>query len=97
MDIKYAMPFGALYKLSDTDRIEICRQISEACEKSFRRGFHHGHEGCGEVAVDVFNWRFNTPLHDSPSPHGTFDNRSISRHAHEVGLPVTPTQPEEQS
>lgn len=97
MDWKYAMRFGALYKLSDEDRLDICRQIAEACEQSFRRGFSHGYQGCGEVAVDVLDWRFNVPHSESPSPHGTYDNDSLSRHSHEVGLPIHVSQPEMQA
>lgn len=97
MDEKYEMRFGALYKLSDEDRRDICQQIAEACEQSFRRGFQQGYEGCGEVTVDVPNWRFNTPHSDSPSPHGTYDNDSLSRHAHEVGLPIYTSEPEMRS
>ena len=80
--------FGVLYKLSSEDRLEICQQIAEACEQSFRRGFSQGYAGCGEVVVDVEDWRFNTPLSDSPSPHGTYDSDALHRHANEVGLPI---------
>lgn len=97
MDHKYEKRFGALYKLSDEDRRSICQQIAEACEQSFRRGFAQGHEGCGEVVVDVLDWRFNVPRSDSPSPHGTYSSDSMSRHAHEVGLPVHIAEPETQS
>jgi predicted DNA-binding transcriptional regulator AlpA len=79
--------FGPLYKLSKHDRRKVCREIAEACEKSFRRGFHQGREGVGDVVVDLMEWRFNTPLSESPSPHGTYDSDSITRHSHEVGLP----------
>lgn len=97
MDLRGDVRFGALYKLSDEDRLDICQQIAEACEQSFRRGFAQGHEGFGEVAVDILDWRFNCPHHLSPSPHGTYDSSLLSRHAHEVGLPVLVSQPEKQS
>lgn len=79
--------FGTLYKLSNEDRRKVCQEIAEACEKSFRRGFHQGREGAEDVVVDVVDWRFNTPLSDSPSPHGTYDCDAITRHANEVELP----------
>ena len=82
-----ACRFFALYKLSKEDRRKICREIAEACEKSFRRGFHQGREGAGDVVVDLMDWRFNTPLSQSPSPHGTYDSDAITRHSAEVGLP----------
>ena len=88
--------FGLLYKLSDKDRVALCREIAEACEQSFRRGFQHGYEGVGDVVVDVLDWRFNTSLKKSPSPHGTYDSDSLNRHAHEVGLPIHVSQPAEQ-
>ena len=88
--------FGLLYKLSDDERLHVCRAISEACEQSFRRGFCHGYAGAEEVAVDVLDWRFNVPLCESPSPHGTYDNDSLHRHAHEVGLPIHDIEPEKQ-
>ena len=88
-DFKTACRFGALYKLSKKDRREVCQEIAEACEKSFRRGFHQGREGADDVVVDVMEWRFNAPLSDSPSPHGTYDSSAIARHSSEVGLPRT--------
>lgn len=89
--------FGLLYRLSNADRVAVCQEIAEACEKSFRRGFSQGYQGCGEVMVDVMEWRFNTPLSDSPSPHCTYDNDALHRHAHEVGLPIYVHEPETQS
>lgn len=80
--------FGALYKLSADERLDICRQIAEACEQSFRRGFSQGHLGCGDVVVDVMDWRFNTSISQSPSPHGTYSSDALRRHANEVGLPI---------
>ena len=97
MDLRSEVRFGALYKLSDEDRLDICQQIAEACEQSFRRGFQQGHEGGSEVTVDILDWRFNCPHRLSPSPHGTYDSYSLERHAHEVGLPVLVSQPEMQS
>jgi hypothetical protein len=88
VDHKCLMRFGALYKLSDADRIAVCQEIAEACEKSFRRGFSHGYMGVGGVVVDVMDWRFNVSLSDSPSAHGTYDSTALHRHAHEVGLPI---------
>jgi hypothetical protein len=97
MDMQRARRFGALYKLSDEDRVQVCQQIAEACEQSFRRGFSQGYAGCEQVVVDVLSWRFNVPLSESPSPHGTYDNDSLSRHAFAVGLPTFVAQPEQQS
>ena len=85
MQSKLATRFGALYKLSEEDRLDICQQIAEACEKSFRRGFQQGYES-EEIAVDLIDWRFATTLSESVSPHGTYNSPSILRHAHEVGL-----------
>lgn len=96
MKSKLATRFGALYKLSDEDRLDICQQIAEACEKSFRRGFQQGYEGADDVAVDVLNWRFNTSLRKSPSPHGTYSCTALDRHRMEVGLPTSLSQPEMQ-
>jgi hypothetical protein len=90
-----ATRFGLLYRLKDDDRIAVCKAIAEACEQSFRRGFMHGWMGSGDVEVDVMDWRFNTPLSESPSPHGTYDNSSIARHTHEIGLPSHASQPVE--
>lgn len=81
------MRFGSLYKLSDEDRIKVCQEIAEACEQSFRRGFAQGYAGCGTVEVDVTEWRFNVPLSESPSPHGTYDATTLARHTFAVGLP----------
>lgn len=86
--------FGLLYKLSDEDRLTICQEIAEACEKSFRRGFSQGCESSADVVVDLEQWRFSTPLAQSPSPHGTYDSSSICRHASEVGLPSYYSEPE---
>lgn len=86
-EFQLAMRFGVLYRLKDEDRLAVCKAIAEACEQSFRRGFMHGWMGSGDVEVDVMDWRFNTPLSESPSPHGSYDNSSLARHSHEVGLP----------
>ena len=91
MELEQMMRFGALWKLSDSDRANICREIANACEQSYRRGFMHGHIGEYGVEVDLFDWRFNTPLSESPSPHGTYDADSLTRHAAEIGLPSLPT------
>lgn len=97
MDFKIAGRFGALYKLSEKDRRDICQQIAEACEQSFRRGFQHGYEGVGDVVVDVLDWRFNTSLKKSPSPHGTYSCTALDRHRMEVGIPCRDCEPEKQS
>ena len=98
MESKLATRFGALYKLSEEDRLDICQQIAEACEKSFRRGFSQGFDSDhDEVSVDIEEWRFSTPLAKSVSPHGTYSGSSLMRHAHEVGLPIFFDQPEMQS
>ena len=97
MEAKLAMRFGALYKLSDKDRLEVCREIAEACEKSFRRGFQQGYEGADEVVVDVLDWRFNTSLRKSPSPHGTYSCTALDRHRMEVGLPCRAFEPEKRT
>ena len=89
-----SLRFGRLFKLSDEDRVALCQEIAEACEQSFRRGFHQGHEGSEDVTVDVLSWRFNIPLSDSPSPHGAYDMDSLARHSHEAGLPIQVVQPE---
>jgi hypothetical protein len=94
MQFEESLRFGPLFKLSEDDRLAMCRQIAEACEQSFRRGFQQGYEGAGDVTVDVLAWRFAVPLSESPSPHGTYDTDSLSRHAHEVGLPCNTCQPE---
>jgi hypothetical protein len=94
MRFEESLRFGRLFKLSDEDRVALCHEIAEACEQSFRRGFQQGYEGAEPVTVDVLSWRFNTPLSESPSPHGLYDNDSISRHSHEVGLPSQVVQPE---
>lgn len=86
--------FGLLFKLSDEDRLKLCKEIAEACEKSFRRGFQQGYMGCGDVVVDVERWRFAAPLSSSPSPHGTYSTTAIARHSFEVGLPSRVNQPE---
>jgi hypothetical protein len=90
-----ATRFGLLYRLKDEDRIAVCNAIAEACEQSFRRGFMQGWMGSGDVEVDVMDWRFNTPLSESPSPHGTYDNSSLARHTHEIGLPSSCLPPVE--
>lgn len=98
MKSKLATRFGALYKLSDEDRLDICQQIAEACEQSFRRGFQQGLDSDGsDVVVDIMSWRFATPMAESVSPHGTYTCSSISRHTHEVGLPAFFEKPEMQS
>ena len=95
MESKLVTRFGALYKLSEEDRLDICQQIAEACEQSFRRGFSQGLDSDDdEVVVDIMKWRFATPLAESVSPHGTYSGPSILRHAHEVGLPTFFDQPE---
>lgn len=94
MDAFKYQRFGLLFKLSDADRLKLCKEIAEACEKSFRRGFQHGYMGCGDVVVDVERWRFATPLASSPSPHGTYSNTALARHAFEAGLPCHAAQPE---
>ena len=86
--------FGLLFKLSEKDRLAICKEIAEACEKSFRRGFQQGYMGAGEVVVDVERWRFATSLAKSPSPHGTYSSTSLHRHGYEVGLPYRTSEPE---
>lgn len=85
---------GVFYKLSDADRLALCQWIAKACEKSYRRGFHHGHERNYPVTVDVLDWRFNVPLSRSPSPHGSYNDDSLRRHAFEVSLPVHASNPE---
>ena len=85
---------GLLYKLSDKDRLAICQEIAEACEKSFRRGFQQGYMGAGEVVVDVERWRFATSLAKSPSAHGTYSTTALYRHGYEVGLPYRISEPE---
>lgn len=89
--------FGLLYKLSEKDRHAVCKEIAEACEKSFRRGFTQGCETRDDVTVDLVRWRFFVSLSKSPSPHGTYDSTAIERHRLEVGLPYFPHTPAEAS
>ncbi len=96
MDFLLGTHFGLLYKLTDADRLTVCQKIAEACEQSFRRGFMHGYQGAEPVVVDTMEWRFNVPLSESPSPHGTYDDDALHRHTHEVGLPTYVASPERQ-
>jgi hypothetical protein len=97
MHIDTMKRFGALYMLPHEDRIAVCQQIAEACEKAFRRGFSQGYAGSADVEVDVWDWRFNVPLSESPSPHGTLDSSALVRHSHEVGLPIHRLEIEKES
>lgn len=79
---------GLLYRLSDSDRMAICQEIAESCERAFRRGFAHGVDAGHDAVVNIEDWRFRVPLAESPSPHGTYDCDAISRHRIEAGLPT---------
>jgi hypothetical protein len=79
---------GLLYRLSDSDRMAVCQEIAESCERAFRRGFAQGVEAGHDAVVNIEDWRFRVPLAESPSPHGTYDCDAITRHAFEAGLPI---------